>query len=280
MIAGRRFQTPKLDGSMCESSEPWMVELLVKIALRKPGTFLDVGVNLGQTLLALKAVDALRRYVGIEPNAACISYTERLISINKLTNCLLIPSGLGTESGIRQLELFHGTTTDSSASVIANFRPGEVISCAKMVAIFPFSEINRAVDLSLLGIIKVDCEGGEADVLVSMQDAIARQRPWLIVEILPCYDAGNVDRIQRQGLIEALLQRVKYTKYRVKKTKVGGLAYLDRIEEIGIHGELENSDYLFVPLEERERLPKELFARVGEGMSDSEPPVEVSRTNM
>jgi hypothetical protein len=85
-ISRNSFVTPKVQGEMCEISEPWMFDLLTRLLPAKPGTFLDVGVNLGQTLLPVKMCEPSRRYVGVESNAQCFAYAERFIEINGLIN--------------------------------------------------------------------------------------------------------------------------------------------------------------------------------------------------
>ncbi len=60
-------------------SEVWMVQVLEKITKLKHGTFIDVGVNIGQTLIKLRSVDKEREYLGFEPNPLCVFYTEELI---------------------------------------------------------------------------------------------------------------------------------------------------------------------------------------------------------
>jgi FkbM family methyltransferase len=246
-IAGRVFVTPKIDNVMCDLSEPWMADLLAKLLPLKPGTFLDVGVNLGQTLLVVKALDAARRYVGVEPNPHCVAYAEKLIALNVLTDCRVIPVGLADATGLRRLQLYHGATVDSSASLVEGFRPEQPVSHIKLVPVLPFSAIDDAVDLSTLGLVKVDVEGGEAEVLLSMRQAITRQRPWLIVEILPCYEPANTARMERQQAVEALLRESGYVKFRITKTGGGHLDSLQGIDEIGIHSNLDWCDYVFCP---------------------------------
>ena len=55
--------------------EPWMLQNLVQIAEQAEGTFVDVGVNLGQTLLAVKSIGEDWDYLGFEPNPCCLFYT-------------------------------------------------------------------------------------------------------------------------------------------------------------------------------------------------------------
>ena len=58
-INGKNFRIPiagGLGGAMRAEYEPWMLKMLREIELGCEGAFLDVGVNLGQTLLAAKSI--------------------------------------------------------------------------------------------------------------------------------------------------------------------------------------------------------------------------------
>jgi FkbM family methyltransferase len=260
-VGARTFLTPKIDNYICDISEPWMVDLLAKLLPLKLGTFFDVGVNLGQTLLAVKANDPTRHYVGVEPNPVCVAYTEKLIALNELTDCQIIPVGLSDESGIRRLQLYDNATVDPSASLVRNFRPGDRNSSFKLVPISPFSEFDRAADLSQLALVKVDVEGGEADAVNSMREAIEQRRPWLIIEILPCYESTNIDRLRRQVSVERLLRETGYLNFRIFKKARGHFDYLQEVVEIGVHSNMDWCDYLFCPKENVDTLRSKLNLR-------------------
>mgnify|MGYP006929357049 CR=1 FL=1 len=55
-INGHRFIVPRIYGMASSASEPWMVPLLAAIHESRPGRFIDVGVNVGQTLMKVRAV--------------------------------------------------------------------------------------------------------------------------------------------------------------------------------------------------------------------------------
>jgi FkbM family methyltransferase len=71
-----------------------MVDLQKGLMTARKGTFVDVGMNLGQTLLAAKAIDPARHYIGFEPNPHCFAYCEQLTQLNQLPNVSLVPIGL------------------------------------------------------------------------------------------------------------------------------------------------------------------------------------------
>jgi FkbM family methyltransferase len=138
-----------------------------------------------QTLLAVKASDLSRRYVGVEPNPICVAYVEKLISANHPSDCRIASVGLGIATGIRKLQLYHGDTVDSEGSLVEGFRPEQVVTNVKLVPVFPYSDIEHALASTDLSVVKIDVEGGEADVLASMRFALVAFRPWIIMEILP-----------------------------------------------------------------------------------------------
>lgn len=253
-VGSQTFQTPKVDGYMCELAEPWIFDLLQRILPVKTGAFLDVGANLGQTLIVVKALDSKRRYVGLEPNPICAAYVDRLININRLQNAILVPVGLGKANSILKLQLYSGNTVDPSASLVDNFRPEQSVSHTLHVPVFEFAELKKAVGFHDLGVIKIDVEGSEADVIATLEAALTENAPWLVVEILPCYRADNHGRIGRQGSIESILARAAYDMYRVIKRANGQLDHLIRIDVFGIHGNMGWVDYVFCPQTESEML--------------------------
>lgn len=238
---------------MCEVIEPWMYDLLSRLLPEKPGAFLDVGVNLGQTLIAVKACEPDRHYVGLEPNPHCVAYAEQLIRMNGLADCLIVPVGLGAEAGLRRLQLYAGSF-DPSASLVENFRPEHAIHSLKIVPVFSFPALEQALRLSALGVVKIDVEGGEAEILCSMREALQRDKPWLIVEILPCWNAEHVERIERQQTIEQLLDDIGYIKLRILRGPDGHLQHLSPVARIGIHENLDWSDYLLCPGDDIDRI--------------------------
>src|SRR5690606_977830 len=136
-----------------------IIQVLMELS---PGGFIDVGANLGQTLLKVAALDPARSYVGFEPNPACADYTEELIHANGLAYHL-IPAGLGARTRIAQLQMYRNEDTDPSASLVTGFRENAVRR--KSVAIVSLENLPAGLIPDPLAIIKIDVEGGEADVM-------------------------------------------------------------------------------------------------------------------
>lgn len=246
-LAGVTFHAPVVDGLYCGVTEPWMIDVLTLLANNSSGAIVDVGVNLGQTLIAIKAIDPARRYIGFEPNPSCVAYVERLVARNRLKNIEIVPVALSNAAGIARLQIYGSNTNDSAASIVEQFRPNEKVASYKYVPTAPFSAIAASLELADIAIVKIDVEGAEWDVLQSMAEALTHSKPWIVIEILPCYNSDNTQRIDRQDALQSLMKELGYTLTRIKKTSSQRLEGLEPIDRIGIHGSIELCDYVFVP---------------------------------
>jgi FkbM family methyltransferase len=135
-------------------SEMWMITLLERIPLRNDGIFLDVGANIGQTLLKLKSCRSDLRWIGIEPNPLCVAYLEQLIKVNAFAYCTVVPIALHTSDEIRVLEFYNTDGSDSAASLIENFRPEQPVSRA-FVAVFSYHALEALVPKDNVTFVKI-----------------------------------------------------------------------------------------------------------------------------
>jgi FkbM family methyltransferase len=249
-VHGKTFRLP-LIGLMGYSnlilSEPWMTNMLATIQpiFDQPQcVFLDVGVNVGQTLLKLRSVAPKMTYLGFEPNPACVHYANELIQANRFSDVTLYPFGISKQAEVLELQFYSDGDLDSAASLVADFRPDQKVFKRIHVPTFPLDSIRYNGKVSLL---KIDVEGGEWEVIQGMKTMIQSDRPIISMEILPTYNENNRDRIVRQRSIEEYLKGLDYVCNRVligEQERLEGIQTLDQIE---IHGEMKKSEYLWVP---------------------------------
>ncbi len=246
-VYDRKIKIPLVAGLQCEVTEPWMIDLLALLLPEREGTFLDVGINLGQTLIKVKAIAPQRQYVGFEPNPNCTFYVNKLIKANQWADCTLLPIGLFTEDTVLPLECIDAGIADSAASLISNFRPDHIIQQRLLVPVFRFETIAHLLPSDRVGWLKIDVEGAELEVVKSLAGVMERDRPMILLEVLPVYQAANQARQARQEALEAIFKAASYSLFRVRKTALGDYDGLRWIEQIGIHGDLSQCDYLVVP---------------------------------
>ncbi len=69
--------------------DTWALSIFATLLRLTSSAVLDVGANVGQTLLKVKSCSAERTWIGFEPNSTCVMYLERLIAVNRFSCCTL-----------------------------------------------------------------------------------------------------------------------------------------------------------------------------------------------
>lgn len=225
-------------------SEAWMTAVLAKLKPLYRGYFIDVGVNLGQTMIKAYSVFGDTRYTGFEPNSACVHYVQELMRLNKFPNCDLLPIGISEKTEMLKLNFYYADDTDQSASIVDQFRPEQKVDHFLYVPVFDFPSIRHIIHPGQHAILKIDVEGAELEVLKGFYEWIKISQPIILVEILPAYKAENTFRVQRQQQIEEMLRSLDYQMARIQKSDD---PRLQELQTIGISNNIEESDYIFYP---------------------------------
>ena len=226
--------------------ERWLDPTLERLLDGRSGTFVDVGVHVGQTLLKLKRLSPATPYVGFEPNLPALAQVESLVRRRRLAGCTFYPMALGAAWGIASLHSRDGDA-DPAASVVEGFREGAFYSAARTVSLAVGDDVLAGAGHRPVAMIKIDEEGGELEVLKGVHQTLAGDRPPVLCEVLPVYDAAatrGAFRLQRQEEMEALLKDLDY---RILRLERDGSLLLQ--ETIGVHDNLGQCDYLFLPVE-------------------------------
>lgn len=248
-------------------SESWMDHILPRLLERKAGAFVDVGANVGQTLLKVKTLAPDVEYVGFEPNPVCFNYTRRLITSNGFHRCTLLPVGVSKVT--RVVPLFGRSEADVSGSVVPGFRPTTRSPFLMYVAVFHGAELVDSLGTRTIGVLKVDVEGGELEVLEGLRSVIDRDRPFIMCEILPLF-SSRTDwqdlRAKRQDQLLSVIRAADYRMYRILED-----ATIQPISDVDRHSDMALTNYLFAPAEDSEYIDLALVAA-----SDSRAPLELT----
>ncbi len=256
-LGSRAFIVPlrgQLGYATLRMSDLYMQTVLAQaLKLQPKGSFVDVGANSGQTLLKLRALDWQRPYLGFEPNPHSAAYTSRLIEINQLPAARLLPCGLSAQVTLAELKFYKEEDGDLNASVIDGLRPNNTIYRTLPVVLMDLPALVNARELQEVGILKIDVEGGELEVLQGFEPLIAKQLPLIVLEILPAYSAEYTDRIERQNAIWAMLGQYNYAWFRIHELDGYAVRY-ERIHGIEIHADYRLSNYLIVSAQQARML--------------------------
>jgi len=240
-------------------SEPWMLDLLKIILPIEEKSFIDVGANVGQSLLKVKSISKEINYIGFEPNPVCIHYLNKLIKTNDLGKTAIVPVGVSEKNELGTLHFFYASGSDSSASIVPDFRPGQKVDRKEYIPLLNLESLKNTIKVESLSILKIDVEGAELEVMNSFRQKILEHNPIILMEILPVYDKKHSDRMKRQNRIQSLLRESSYSIYRVNK-KNDKLRGVNEIEDIGVHSDLNNCEYVMVPYIKKEMFNKQFKA--------------------
>ncbi|MEO1835445.1 MAG: FkbM family methyltransferase [Akkermansiaceae bacterium] len=247
-LNGKRFRVPILGGlgaAMRHRHEPWMLQNLIEVEKHADGCFVDVGVNLGQTLLAVKSIRPDWEYVGFEPNPYCIFYVMNVVKANDLDACTVYPFGIGESTGAMDLRL--NSLTGGEGSIVAGFRSESQYKRRIKVPILGPEFLPDELMERKVGVLKVDVEGGELDVFRAMVAVLEKNKPLIISELLPVGDPASEQGTFRKERQDALLPIFRDLGYRIIRLHIDGSREL--LDDIEVHSEIRLSNYLFVPAE-------------------------------
>lgn len=244
ILNNRKITVPVINGvKVGVSSEKWMSGVLKELFDFSPsGVFYDVGVNLGQTLIKVMTLNDRMRYVGFEPNPSCLFYLQRIISKNNWSNTMIVPVGLSDSDCL--LQLFGSYDTDPGSTTIRELRPGATY-ISKLVPVFRFESIKQNISHDNVAVVKIDVEGAELEVIHSISLLIEKDRPVIILEVLP--NKGIALRESRNKEMAYKLKQLKYSFYRIIKTSHDTYAGVSRIDDIGSFSDPVLKDHLVVP---------------------------------
>jgi len=250
VLNGREIHVPVTAGLGMMSLPLWEQDAFLNPAIARllsatEGAFVDVGVNLGQTLLKVKTLQPERRYVGFEPNPLCVSFVRQLVALNKFTASVIAPFGLSDAPRVLPLFARSDDPTDSAATVVEGLYAAQSTWEHTPVAVMPGDDALASLEVGRVGIIKIDVEGAELEVIRGLANTLAAHRPSVICEVLPSYTTGQPRWAMRQPRTDALVTTLRALGYRLFRLLPSGeVCALDAIEA---HSDRSLTNYAFVP---------------------------------
>ena len=225
--------------AMGEVQEPWLYHELQRQFQATPiAAFIDIGTNIGQTLIKVKTLDPGVPYMGFDPNPTCMYYLQQLVSLNKLTDTSLHCVGLGDH---QQLATFHFAGTDDVCGTLSEDHVTATTNHAMTIPVWPLDEVPFSVSRAGKIIVKIDVEGYEYAVIRGAANFIAQYRPVLLIEILPHQQKASA----KQHAIDMfnMLKGWNYSAYQIKRT--GERVEINALPDNAT--DIIDIDYLFMP---------------------------------
>lgn len=227
--------------------EDWLDKLLNQILTKNNNAvFIDIGANIGQTMLKVLPSFPKVKYFAIEPNKNCVDYLKALIKINKFESVKIMEYGLSDSIG--EGELLTRYQDDILATTTHSFRKFTKYSNKQKISIISGDELFKSEDLQNVSIIKIDIEGGESKAIDGLIKTINTFRPFIICEIAPINtkDKGVTEfRKLSAGKILDRLHELKYLCINVITN-----SFITKVEDLS--DSLESCNYIFIPEEKKD----------------------------
>lgn len=229
----------------------WLSALINELFDADGEGFIDVGANIGQTLMAVKTANRQIQYVGFEPSVSCCYYLKRLIRANGFTDCQVYNFALSDE--LKETVLETNGEADPTGSIVTALRPAFF---TKRESVFSIDHDRLHLDQTIT-CVKIDVEGGELETLMGMQTLISRDRPYIICEILDSFsDDVLVFTQERADRVCQLLCKQGYSIIQiVQNEETDRMVSFNEIDAISIRQwrkeSLQLNDYIFYPSEKQ-----------------------------
>lgn len=205
-IGKERFKVRGYHASRLNTSdrhEPFLAAIVRRLLEARPGAFIDVGVNVGQTLMKVLSVERERAYVGFEPQIGCCYFVDQFLRLNGLRNAMVLPIGLSDSNSI--LTLYSSGQYDEMASIAGTDDvTGKRRPDATHVQTRIGDDVLRELGIGAISAIKIDVEGAELQVLTGLKETLRGKRPPVIFEVLPNF-FGH-ERIMQPAEVRAVNQ--------------------------------------------------------------------------
>jgi FkbM family methyltransferase len=122
-VGGRLVKIPAVPatGWILRWRPDWKTQLIGRFLQQRAGLFLDVGANIGQTLLDYAACENRAGYIGFDPAPQCVQLLTEIVRMNGLADCRIVPVALADSVGI--LEFYTRGPVDPAASLLSEIEP-------------------------------------------------------------------------------------------------------------------------------------------------------------
>jgi FkbM family methyltransferase len=195
---GLRFNTGYSNtGYLLGTTEPAM-QIAIKELLQPGMTFYDVGANVGffSTIAARLSGGVV---VCFEPLAENVEHIKHNAALNHFNNLVIRSEALGCEDGDA---VFNVSAVNSWGKLATVGIPAQKVRDIT-VPIRRLDTIVRESNIPQPGLIKIDVEGAEVDVLVGAKETLTSSRPILLIELHGTNEvvAQKLEELRYQGYV-------------------------------------------------------------------------------
>jgi FkbM family methyltransferase len=253
-ISNKTYKIPIVGGigeGLLKVIPDFKADLLRIFSTTLPSCFIDVGANIGQTIIECFSQRDWDKYYAFEPDVLACAYLHALVKVNRIPVTIL-PWAVGSNASPHNL--YAKGPLDASATMFPEGRPGLYKpEMSTWIASYPFDMFLDMAQIPYGVMIKIDVEGFEAEVLSGANKILSTLRPILLCEVLRAYRESEVCVTHARMLkLEAILKMHRFKIFTIDmENEIGGR--IRAIREIsnfprGLWRDNPSGiDYIFIP---------------------------------
>ncbi len=172
----------------------------------KPGMhIIDIGAHIGLfSVISSKLTGQSGKVVSFEPTPETYSVLKKTLQLNHCDNVMPLQAAISNENG--KATFYIGNTTVNNSNSLVKNKPGEELH-SHIVELLTIDTVVKTYSVKP-GLIKIDAEGAELDVLKGGQDFILANKPIIILGLHPASVKAKGDSLET---IWDLLKKYAYT---------------------------------------------------------------------
>ncbi len=221
--------------------ETWLDDILPKLIEKEDGVFFDIGANTGQTMIKVLPRFPSIHYLAVEPNEHCVNYLKALCEANQFNSVKIFECALSNFLG--EAELLSRYQDDILATTSHSFRKFTKYSTRKTVPQTTGDALIAKENIKEISVIKIDVEGGEANVIDGLVYTIKTFQPYIICEITPMVSKDSGVATFRTNSANQLINSLHRLNYIIVNIVTG--MRISGIEDLSTT--LESCNYVCVP---------------------------------
>jgi FkbM family methyltransferase len=173
--------------------------------LRPGEVIVDIGANVGTFAMAAAAVFPEAPIVCVEPSPIAYASLQANVERNNLRRIATVRAACGRESGVAMLysRALHLRSASAFSTLYTSDNFGSVFLPVAEVPVIRLDELFRAHRIEACGLLKLDCEGAEYDILLNASEPLLSKIRQIAVEyhvgLTPHQPEELAERLERDG---------------------------------------------------------------------------------
>jgi len=138
-------------------------------------TVIDVGANIGEySLIAAKKVSSDGKVISLEPLNDASKWLKKNLILNDFHNCVVLEKAVGSKPG--KMTLYKKSSSGNIGFLEPTVGGKKLVNTSEIIEVETIDDILAAMKIERVGMLKIDVEGFEYDVLLGCKKSFKENK--------------------------------------------------------------------------------------------------------